>query len=115
MRHRHDAPKNIMEALFAHVMLWGKHEGFRWFQLGMSPMSGFERSPVAPLWNRAGHLLYRYGEPLYNFQGVRAFEQKFNPVWESEYLVYPGGLKLPLIFADVSALVAGGYRRIFMK
>jgi hypothetical protein len=29
--------------------------------------------------------------------------------------VYPGGLKLPRIAADVSALVAGGYGRIFHK
>jgi hypothetical protein len=30
-------------------------------------------------------------------------------------LAYPGGLKLPRILADVSALVAGGYRAIFLK
>ena len=83
--------------------------------LGMAPMSGFERSPVAPLWAVPGACLYEHGAPLYNFQGLRAFKNKFDPVWESKYLVYPGGLALLRIAADVSALVSGGYRRIFAK
>ena len=115
MRHHHDAPRSVMEALFAHLMIWGRAQGYRWFVIGMAPMSGFEQSPVAPLWARAGRLLYEHGTPLYNFQGLRAFKSKFDPVWESRYLVYPGGLALLRIAADVSALVSGGYRRIFSK
>jgi phosphatidylglycerol lysyltransferase len=115
MRHHHDAPRSVMEALFTHLMIWGRAEGYRWFVIGMAPMSGFEQSPVAPLWSRAGRLLYEHGSQLYNFQGLRAFKSKFDPVWESRYLVYPGGLALLRIAADVSALVSGGYRRIFSK
>jgi len=115
MRHHHGAPKSVMEALFTHLMIWSRAKGYRWFVMGMAPMSGFESSPIAPLWNRAGRLLYEHGTPLYNFQGLRAFKDKFDPVWESRYLVYPGGLALLRIAADVSALVSGGYRRIFAK
>jgi phosphatidylglycerol lysyltransferase len=115
MRHHRDAPRSVMEALFTHLMIWGRAQGYRWFVIGMAPMAGFERSPVAPLWARAGRLLYEHGTPLYNFQGLRAFKSKFDPVWESRYLVYPGGLALLRIAADVSALVSGGYRRIFTK
>ena len=61
----------------------------------MAPMSGSERSPVAPLRARAGNFLYEHGGFLFNFQGLRAYKEKFNPVWEPHYLVYPGGLKLP--------------------
>jgi len=96
-------------------MQWGKEQGYRWFALGMAPLSGFEQSPVAPLWNRVGAFLYEHGEAIYNFQGLRAYKEKFNPSWEQHYLAYPGGLRLPRILADVSALVAGGYRRIFLK
>ena len=49
---------------------------------------------------------------VYNFQGLRAFKQKFDPEWTPKYLAYPGGLRLPVILADLAALVAGGYRRI---
>ena len=113
MRFDHGAPRDVMEALFVHVMIWGKEQGYRWFSLGMAPLSGFETSPVAPLWNRLAAFLYEHGETVYNFQGLRAYKEKFNPVWQPRYLAYPGGLRLPRVLADVSALIAGGYRRIF--
>jgi phosphatidylglycerol lysyltransferase len=115
MRYHHDAPRSIMETLIVHLLQWGKEQGYGQFILGMAPMSGFEDSPVAPLWSRLGHFLYEHGESLYSFQGLRAFKEKFNPTWQSRYLAYPGGLRLPRILADVSALIAGGYRRIFLK
>jgi phosphatidylglycerol lysyltransferase len=113
MRYHHDAPRDAMEALFVHVMQWGKEQGYRRFVLGMAPLSGFETSPVASLWHRLGSFLYQHGESFYNFQGLRAYKEKFDPEWEPRYLAYPGGLKLPRILADVSALIAGGYRNIF--
>jgi phosphatidylglycerol lysyltransferase len=115
MRYRHDAPRDVMEALFVHTMTWGRDRGYRWFALGMAPLSGFEASPVATLWTRLGSFLYDHGEALYNFQGLRAYKEKFNPDWEPRYLAYPGGLRLPRILADVSALIAGGYRNILRK
>ena len=115
MRYQHDAPTSVMEALIVHLLIWGREQGYHWFALGMAPMSGSERSPVAPLRSRAGNFLYEHGGFLFNFRGLRAYKEKFNPVWEPHYLVYPGALKLPGIVADVSALVAGGYGRIFHK
>jgi phosphatidylglycerol lysyltransferase len=113
MRHRGSAPKNAMEVLFVHLMLWGAEQGYEWFNLGTAPLSGLEASPLAPLWSRLGRIVYRRGEAFYNFQGLRAFKEKFHPDWEPRYLAYPGGLSLPGVMADVSALVAGGYTRIF--
>jgi phosphatidylglycerol lysyltransferase len=80
----------------------------------MAPMSGFERSPVAPLWARVGAFLFEHEHGVYNFQGLRAFKEKFDPEWDPCYLAYPGGLRLPTILADSAALVAGGYRRIVL-
>jgi len=115
MRYHRDAPKSVMDALFVHLMKWGQEQGYRWFAMGMAPLSGFENSPVASLWNRLGTFLYEHGESVYSFQGLRAYKDKFNPIWEPHYLAYPGGLRLPRIMVDVSALVAGGYRKIFRK
>jgi len=115
MRYHRDAPKGVMEALFVHLLQWGKDQGYQWFALGMAPLSGFEQSPVASLWGRIGAFLYAHGEAIYNFQGLRAYKEKFDPVWEPHYLAYPGGLRLARIVADISALVAGGYRRIVSK
>ena len=115
MRYGEDAPRDVMEAVFVSLLLWGKARGYRWFSLGMAPLSGFERSPVAPLWNRFGSFLFEHGGPFYNFQGLRAYKEKFHPIWDPKYLVYPGGFRLAQILADVSALIAGGYRRILLK
>lgn len=115
MRYDHEAPKDVMNALFVHLMLWAKQQGYQWFALGMAPLSGFEQSPIAPLWNRLASFLYEHGDAVYNFRGLRAFKEKFDPTWEPRYLACPGGLRLPLVLADVAALIAGGYRRIFLK
>jgi phosphatidylglycerol lysyltransferase len=115
MRFRQEAPNGVMEGLLVHVMRWGKEHGYRAFSLGMAPLSGFETSPVAPLWTRLGSFLYSHGETFYNFQGLRAYKDKFHPSWEPRYLAYPGGLKLARTLADVAALIAGGYRRILLK
>jgi phosphatidylglycerol lysyltransferase len=115
MRYHHEAPRDVMEALFVHLMKWGKEQGYQWFALGMAPLSGFDTSPVAPLWNRLGSFLYAHGESIYHFQGLRAYKEKFKPAWEPHYLAYPGGFKLPRVLADVSAVVAGGYRKVFVK
>ena len=115
MRYHRDAPKGVMEALLVYLMQWAKEQGYERFTLGMAPLSGFEESPIATFWTRIGAFLYEHGEAVYNFQGLRAYKEKFNPRWEPHYLAYSGGLRLPRILADVSALVAGGYGRIFRK
>jgi phosphatidylglycerol lysyltransferase len=115
MRHRESAPNSVMEGLLTQLMLWGKAEGYRWFNLGMAPLAGLEASDVTSLWVRLGAWIHDHGESYYNFQGLRSFKDKFNPEWEPRYLVFPGGLSLPRVLADVSALIAGGYRRILFK
>jgi len=115
MRYGRGAPRDVMEALLIHLMDWGQRCGFRSFVLGMAPLSGFETSPIAPLWTRLGSFMYEHGESLYNFQGLRSYKEKFHPRWEPRYLAFQGGLRLPRILADVSVLIAGGYRRILLK
>lgn len=113
MRHRSSAPNGVMDALFVRLMLWGKEKGYRSFVLGMAPLAGLEGSAVAPFWHRLGRFLYGHGEAFYNFQGLRAYKEKFRPHWEPRYLAYVGGgPSLPRILADLAALIAGGYGRI---
>ena len=108
-------PPGVMEYLFIELMLWGKREGYHWFSLGMAPLSGFEQRAMAPLWSRAGALLFRHGEHFYNFQGLRAYKEKFDPVWEPRYLASPGGLALPRILANVATLISGGLTGVLTK
>ncbi len=104
-----------MEFLFIELMLWGQREGYRWFNLGMAPLSGLGNLPSRSRWNRLGHFLFRYGEHFYNFQGLRDYKEKFSPVWEPRYLAYPGGLALPRVLADIAALISGGFKGVVTK
>jgi phosphatidylglycerol lysyltransferase len=115
MRFAPGAPNGTMDYLFTELLLWGKDQGYRWFDLGMAPLSGLENRSLAPLWARVGAFLFRYGEHFYNFQGLRAYKEKFDPVWEPRYLAAPGGLALPRILLDLAALVSGGVRGIVAK
>lgn len=115
MRHRVTAPPGVMDALFAHVMQWAASRGYAEFNLGMAPLAGLPAARAWRVWTRAGQFVYRHGEAFYNFKGLRAYKSKFEPVWRPRYLVYPGGLALPRVAADVAALIAGGYVRMFLR
>ena len=111
----HEAPNAMMDYLFSHLLLWGKEQGYQWFNMGMAPLSGLENNEFAPLWQRLGAFVYTHGEHFYNFQGLRQYKEKFYPVWEPKYLASPGGLALPRIFADIASLNSRGMRGIFTK
>ncbi len=115
MRYLPDAPHNVMEYLFVQLMLWGKREGYRWFNLGMAPLSGLEDRALAPLWNRVGAFIFRHGEHFYNFQGLRQYKEKFGPEWVPKYLACPGGLAVPRILANIATLVSGGMKGVIAK
>lgn len=106
MRHRTDAPRGHMDFLFVQLLLWGKVQGFKWFSLGMAPLSGLEGHPLAPAWHKAGNLIFQHGEQIYGFEGLRAFKEKFRPDWRPRYLACPGGLSLPLVLLDVAVLIS---------
>jgi len=112
MRYLPEAAEDVMEFLFICLMLWGKEQGYRWFNLGMAPFSGLENRALAPLWNRLGAFVYRHGEHFYNFQGLRQYKEKFDPQWRPRYLASPGGLALPQIFVNLATLISGGVKGI---
>jgi phosphatidylglycerol lysyltransferase len=115
MRFGADAPRNAMDFLFVELMLWARAQGYEWFNLGMAPLAGLEQHPLAPAWHRVGNFVFRHGEHFYNFEGLRHYKSKFRPVWEPRYLVAPGGIALPRILLDASALIAGGIKELFGK
>ena len=115
MRFSQEAPRGVMEYLFVKLILWAKAEGYENFDLGMAPLSGFERRALAPAWQRLGGLVYRHGEHFYHFRGLRQYKEKFDPEWEPLYLAAPGGLAMPRILANVTTLVSGGLVGVVRK
>jgi phosphatidylglycerol lysyltransferase len=58
------------------------------------------------------HLVYEYGNALYNYRGLRRYKEKFNPVWRNLYLAYPHERQVRPLLIDLAVLVAGGYKRV---
>ncbi len=115
MRYNDAAPKGVVDYMLIECMLWGRSQGFRWFNLGMAPLSGLEEHTLAPTWHKLGRMVQRYGETFYNFEGLRKFKQKFDPVWRPRYLAAPDGLAMAGALLDVTALISGGVRNVLRK
>ena len=115
MRHVEDAPGGVIDYLFIRVMQWGQQEEYRVFNLGMAPLSGLPDRALAPLWSRAGAFVFRHGEHFYNFQGLRHYKEKFDPVWQPRYLASPGGLALPRVVANLATLISRGWKGVVSR
>ncbi len=112
MRHADQIPYGTMDYLFVRLMKWGSGQGYRWFNLGLAPLSGIESRRLAPMWARAGALLYRHGDAFYGFEGLRAYKDKFSPIWEPRYIAGPHGVGLARGLIDLQTLVGGGARSV---
>ncbi len=102
------SPGGVIDYLFIELLQWGKTQGYQTFNLGMAPMSGLSRHPLAPFWNKLGQLLFVKGNRFYNFKGLRRFKEKYQPQWRPCYLVSQGGFRLPAILANTASLISRG-------
>jgi len=112
MRYSAGAPHGVMDYLFLKLMIFGKEDGYRWFNLGMAPFAGLEARPASSLWIKLGSFVFHHGEHFYNFQGIRRYKDKFDPVWNPKYLAYPGVFTLPRVTADIASLVSRGLKGV---
>lgn len=108
MRYIEEGPRRIMDYLFVELIEWGRAEGYQAVDFGMAPLSGLDDRPLAPILSRVGNLLFERGEEIYNFQGVRAYKGKYDPVWRPRYIAAPNRWAIPLVLADMGLLTSGG-------
>lgn len=115
MRYDASSPDGVMDFLFVELMLWGRDRGYRRMSLGMAPLSGLESHAFATRWTRMASLMYRHGEPVYNFKGLRRYKEKFDPTWEPRYLATTARLSLPRILLDIMTLISGGVKGLVAR
>jgi phosphatidylglycerol lysyltransferase len=115
MRYLPTAPKSCMDFLFCQLLLNAKQQGYQRFSLGMAPMSGMPQHRLANRWHKLAQFIYTHGERFYNFQGLRAFKQKFGPEWEPRYLVTTPGYLPVVALKDIAVLVSGGLKGVISK
>ncbi|MEM6745871.1 MAG: phosphatidylglycerol lysyltransferase domain-containing protein [Pseudomonadota bacterium] len=107
---RYDPEKqvtNTMDFLFVELILWAQNEGYKGFDLAMAPLSGLVEAEYAPLFARIGRLIFERGERIYNFQGLRRFKQKFDPIWEPRYIAVPSYWSVLVVLAKAALLTNG--------
>ena len=115
MRFAKNSPGGCMEYLFIKLLLWGAENGFESFSLGAAPLAGLDAHPLAPMWSRIGAQIYEHGKHFYNFQGLRAYKDKFDPEWRPRYLATLGGLQVPQVLTNIATLVAGGWKEMLFR
>ena len=108
MRYVEEGPRRIMDYLFVELIQWGREQGYAAFDFGMAPLSGLDDRPLAPMLSRVGRLIFDRGEEIYNFQGVRGYKDKYDPLWQPRYVAAPRKWAIPLLLADVGLLTSGG-------
>jgi phosphatidylglycerol lysyltransferase len=106
MRHRAGASGYAMEFLFVELILALKGAGFETLSLGVAPLSGVRRAPLSSRWHWLGAQIWKHGDRFYNFQGLRTFKNKFNPLWRPRYLAASGTVGPFVALADAAALIA---------
>lgn len=105
--HPERAGKGVMDFLLSEAMIWAQTEGMQVFDLGMAPLTGLSETEFASWFARIGRLVAQYGDPIYSFEGLRTFKDKFDPRWEPRYISAPGAWTLPIVLAEVGILSNG--------
>jgi len=112
MRSLSTAPKGTMDFLFVQLIEYARNSGYRYFELGVAPLSGVGRSRHARASERVARLAFEHGSRFYSYKGLRSFKAKFGPQWRGVYLAYRPRTPLPRLLLDIAALISGGYRRL---
>jgi phosphatidylglycerol lysyltransferase len=104
MRRRKEVEPGTMDVLFISLFQHFQERGYAGFNLGLAALSGVGDQAESPRMEKTLHYLSQHLKQIYNFQGLRAFKEKFSPRWEPRYLVYPGRAALPdVVFALIRA------------
>ncbi len=99
MRRRQQVENGTMDFLFVSLFEWARLKGIATFNLGLSALSGVGEHSDDPAAERALHYIYEHLNRFYNFKGLHAFKEKFQPEWSPRYLIYPGPASLPAVLA----------------
>ncbi len=106
-----DAPNGTVELLVDTAMRDAARHGDLYVTLGLSPLAGVPTGPGPHRWMRLGFdWCFQHLGPLYSFDGVRRFKQRFAPdAWQPQYLLQsPPGLGVGSLHAVLSAFAGGG-------
>ncbi len=104
MRHKRNAPKNVMDYLFVKLMVQLQEENVQRFNLGLSPLArqSFQEQEGG---EKLLDYIYLASQRFVSTKGLHQYKSKFEPDWEPRYVYYIGSTSsLPLIGLSLSKL-----------
>ena len=90
MRHRPEAPANTMDFLLLEILLAAAAAGYRTFNLGLATLSSNDKADDPTPEERITQLVARLNQDVMAVGGLRQFKSKFEPTWDSQYIMYRG-------------------------
>ncbi|KZZ85730.1 bifunctional lysylphosphatidylglycerol flippase/synthetase MprF [Bacillus sp. SJS] len=105
MRHSREVPSGTMDMIFVSIMLHMKEQGYKWFNLGMAPLSNVGQNKYAFWSEKAAARIYKHGQYFYQFEGIRKYKEKFASRWEPKYLAFSSRSALPVTMLQLSRLI----------
>lgn len=105
MRFKKQSPNNTMTFLILNLILRYKEKGYKYFNIGMAPLSNVGRTQGAHFAEKLANSFTRYGSRFYSFKGLRSYKEKFYPDWEPRYLAYEDIRLLPSSLIEAAILI----------
>ena len=95
LRHSRASPGNINDYLMLNFISSLHAQGTPRLSMGLSALSGLETASdsTSRVLNSFLSFAYANGNRFFSFQGLKRFKTKYEPHWESRYIVYRGGLR----------------------
>lgn len=95
LRHSLDSPGNINDFLMINFIDSLAERGLKKVNMGLAPLAGLDKDEhtESQLINSFLNFAYANGSRFYAFKGLQRFKAKYDPSWQSRYIVYKGGLK----------------------
>ncbi len=98
-------PRGVMEFLIATAALTFQEEEARFISLAGVPLARLDRGEQPCALLRLLDIVSNFMEPLYGFQSLLKFKDKFHPVYQPLYLAYPD----PAALGSIAAAIGRAY------
>lgn len=102
---RYDTDMNVnsmMDYLFLNLFIYGKDKGYKYFNLGMAPLSNVGINKSAYLPEKIASLVFKHADFLYPFKGLRNYKSKYASIWDGKYISFAKG---NFILTSISAIL----------
>ena len=110
MRFLDASPNSTMEFLLLKLIEWTSENHYKYFDLGMAPLSNVGKSDYASFAEKMASRIFASERFKYNFKGLRQYKDKFRPIWVYKYIAYPVENKIEPIAINISMMIGKSYK-----